>query len=199
MRSTQRNLFDQLETPSAKREQKRRLTHGGAKAEGKRKLKRPLATKKWIHLVLKSAIATGKLSMLAPQNAKWIDGLIRLKAAKFGIELKEFVNMGNHIHFQIRILNRKSFQNFLRSITNLIARHVTVARKGNAFGKFWQALAYTRVIVTSFEVWGLRDYFTGNRVERQHGYDARESYLKAAKFSRGKIVSMLVRAGGPTV
>ncbi len=186
MRTLQRNLFDQLETPAAKREQKRRLTHGGEKSKGKRKLRRPLATKKWIHLVLKSDKARGKLSMLAKANAKWIDGLIKLKAENFKIELKQFVNMGNHIHFQIRITDRKSFQNFLRSITSLIARHVTGARKGKSFGKFWQALAYTRVLATAFEVWGLKDYLTGNRVERQHGYEARESYLEKAARARRK-------------
>lgn len=97
--------------------------------------------------------------------------------------------MGNHIHFQIRISDRKNFQNFLRSITSLIARHVTGARRGMSFGKFWQALAFTRVLATSFEVWGLRDYLTGNRVERQHGYSSREAYLARAVAERKRVPS----------
>lgn len=177
MRVTQQSLFNQINSKSQKREQERRLTHGGEKSKGKRKLKRPLATKKWIHLTLKSNVAKGKLSMLAANNVKWIDTLVKAKANKFGVEIKELVNMGNHLHFQIRIANREKFQNFLRSITNLIARYVTGARKGKRFGKFWSSLAYTRVLTSSFEVWGLRDYLTGNRVERQHGFTARESFL----------------------
>lgn len=177
MRSTQQNLFEQLQTPSAKREFKRRLIHGGAASKGKRKLRRPLATKKWIHLVLKSNKAIGKLSMLSSRNAVFIDKLITVKAKKFGVEMKEFVNMGNHIHFQIRIATRESFQNFLRSISNLIARHVTGARKGKRFGKFWQDLAFTRVIVSAFELTGLERYLLANKIQRRQGYGARESYL----------------------
>ncbi len=180
MRSTQTNIFDQLQTTSQKREQKRRLTHGGSLAKGKRKSRRPLSTKKWIHLTLKSHKAKGAYSMLAPKNAKWIDQLVRTKAKKFRVDLKDYVNMGNHLHFQIRIAKRESFQNFLRSITNLIARHVTGARKGKPFGKFWQDLAYTRVLMSFLELTQLQYYFTGNEVERRSGYQARKRYLNSA-------------------
>lgn len=178
MRSPQTDLFSQLNSKSERKSLKRRLIHGGERSKGKRKTIRPLATKKWIHLVLKSDKAHGKLSMLAKQNSKWIDHLIKTKAKKFGVEIKEFVNMGNHIHFQLRITSRKSFQAFLRSITNLIARHVTGARKGRKFGRFWQGLAFTRVLTSAFEVAQLQSYFVGNRIERQHGKIYREKYLK---------------------
>lgn len=180
MKAQQVSLFSQLETPAQKREQKRRLVHGGEPTKGKRKLARPLATKKWIHLVLKSQRATGKYSMLSQKNAKWIDGLIKTKAKKFGIEIKDFVNMGNHIHFQIRIASRKGFQNFLRSVTSLIARFVTGARKGKSFGKFWSGLAFTRIMTSSLEVAHLEKYFEGNRIELKRGYGARSRYLKSA-------------------
>ena len=180
MRATQKSLFDQLATPSAKREQKRRLVHGGEKSKGKRKLKRPLATKQWMHLVLSSGVARCKLSMLARDNAKWIDQLLKSKAKKFAVEIKDFVNMGNHIHLQIRITNRKAFQNFLRSITSLIARHVTGARKGVSFGKFWKDLAFTRVMTSFLELSQLEKYFMGNRVQLRRGYAARERYLDSA-------------------
>ena len=180
MRSTQRNLFDQLQSPSEKREQKRRVTHGGEISRGKRKLKRPLSTKQWIHLVLKSDKANGKLSLLAARNAKWIDRLINTKARKFGVEVKDFVNMGNHIHFEIRIINRMGFQNFLRSVTTMIARHVTGARKGKKFGKFWKDLAFTRVITSYMELSHLQKYFTGNRIQLRRGYRARTRYLDSA-------------------
>lgn len=173
----QANLFDYLQTPSAKRHHKRRLTHGGHASRSKRKLRRPLATKKWIHLVLKSNKASGKLSMLNSRNVDFIDRLITAKAKKFGIEVKDFVNMGNHIHFQIRIATRESFQNFLRSISSLIARHVTGARKGKRFGKFWQDLAFTRVISSAFELTGLERYLLANKIQRKRGYAARERYL----------------------
>jgi REP element-mobilizing transposase RayT len=177
MRSPQINLFSQLNSKAERKSVTRRLVHGGDKSKGKRKTVRPLATKKWIHLVLKSDKATGRYSMLAKKNSKWIDQLLKTKAKKFGVELKEVVNMGNHIHFQLRISSRRSFQAFLRSITNLIARHVTGARKGKKFGRFWQGLAFTRVLTSAFEVTRLQNYFIGNRIERQHGKYYRDRYL----------------------
>ena len=183
MRARQPSLFENLKTPSERSAQKKIFTHGGSKATGKRKLKRPLATKKWTHLVLKSTKARGQYSMLKQSNSKWIENLINAKAKKFGVEVKEQVNMGNHLHLRFRIASRYSFQNFLRSITNLIARHVTGARKGKAFGKFWDGLAFTRVLMTSFEERRLRDYFVANRIERQHGYEVRQNYLRGKSNS----------------
>ena len=178
MRARLLSLFENLKAPSERSAQKKILTHGGSKAAGKRKLKRPLATKKWTHLVLKSSKARGQYSMLKQSNSKWIEKLIETKAKKFSVEVKEPVNMGNHLHLRFRITSRHAFQNFLRSITSLIARHVTGARKGKIFGKFWDGLAFTRVLMTSCEERRLRVYFVANRIERQHGYLAREEFLK---------------------
>ena len=115
--------------------------------------------------------------MLSARNVEFIDKLVAVKARKFGVEVKDFVNMGNHIHFQLRIVSRVGFQNFLRSISNLIARHVTGARKGKPFGKFWQGLAFTRVITSYFELTGFERYLLANKIERKRGYKARERYL----------------------
>ena len=132
-----------------------------------------------MHLVLKSSKATGRYWMLNHRHAKPINKLISLKARKFGIELKEFVNMGNHIHFQLRAYSRKSFQAFLRAITNLIARLVTGAKKGNKFGRFWDGLAFSRIVSTFEEQIRLEGYLVGNKVERRLGYNARQAYLQA--------------------
>lgn len=187
MRAIQPDLFNLLTSKSETREQKRRLSHGGMKSKGTRKLKRPLSTKKWIHLILKSDKAVGKLSLLSQRNAKWIDQLVRVKAKKFGVEIKDLVNVGNHLHFQIKIVSRENFQNFLRSITNLIARHVTGARKGNRFGRFWQGLAFTRVITSFIELTQLAYYFTANKVESRRGYASRKCYLDSANAYIGRL------------
>lgn len=175
-----------MQTPSQKREYSKRVTHGGVVAKGKRKLRRPLATKKWIHLILKSDKATGRYWMLNEKNRSFIDKTIKAKARKFQIELKDFVNMGNHIHFQIRIARREDFQNFLRSITTLIARFVTGAKKGKNFGRFWQGLAFTRVIQTGIELMGFEGYLNANKLEKTYGKEARSVYLAALnKWIRG--------------
>lgn len=179
MKEKQLSIFDLSSSAAEKREYKTRLLHGGDYGKGQRKLKRPLATKKWMHLVLKSKRATGRYSMLSQRNSIKVEKLIVEQARKYKIDLKNFVNMGNHIHFQLRIKSRESFQSFLRSITGLIARLVTGAKKGNAFGKFWDGLAFTRIISTMDELVRLEGYILANTLEKRHGYAARTVYLQA--------------------
>lgn len=179
MKAKQLSIFELSTSSTEKRSYKERLVHGGEKTKGKRKLRRPLATKKWMHLVLKSSAAKGALSMLSPRHANKVEKLIQEKARKFDIDLKEFVNMGNHIHFQFRIKSREKFQSFLRAITCLIARIVTGAKRGFKFGKFWDGLAFTRIVSTLDELVRLEGYLRANLIERRHGYRARTIYLTA--------------------
>ena len=67
---------------------------------------------------------------------------------------------------------------FLKSFAATLARQITGARKGKVFGKFWDGLVYTRVLMTKLEALGLRAYFEGNHRERELGYQERERYLK---------------------
>lgn len=160
---------------------KRRTTHGGLQKRGA-KLERPLSTKKWIHLVLKSDQAVGSLSFLRPKNKKIVERILRDKSQKFHVRIADAVNMGNHLHLKIKIKHREGFRNFLRSVTTLIARGVTGARKGRRFGRFWQGTAFTRVLLTQFEELGLKGYFAVNREECQNGYAARAQMLH--RFNR---------------
>jgi putative transposase len=173
MRNAQGSLFD-------KKTKKRfnRKAHGGKLAVGKRKLERPLSSKQPIHLVLKSDKAKGRLSLLSPGNKIFIENLLKEKASKFGVRLAGHANVGNHIHMKIRVPSRIAFQKFLKSITTLIARKVTGARKGKPFGRFWEGLAFTRVLTSYIEELNLKGYFHANLVEAEMGYEARERALK---------------------
>ncbi len=158
---------------------KSRLIHGGEVSLGKRKTQRPVVPRKWMHITLKSSLAKGRYSFLNIKHRAKIQCLISLEARKNFITLAEGVNMGNHFHLKIKCQNRKTFQKFLRTITGKIARLVTEAKKGQPFGKkFWDQLAFTRVLTTSFEAWQLKAYFVANRTERAQGYQARQEYLE---------------------
>jgi REP element-mobilizing transposase RayT len=139
-----------------------------------RKLKSP---KHPIHLTLKSKKAVGNLSMYHQKEK--IEALIRKYAIKYGVEIQDLINMGNHFHIRLTIRRRDLFAQFLRTITAMIARLVTKAKKGNKFGKFWDALAFTRIVKSRIEQLQLRGYFKANRIEQKYGYEAREKYLKA--------------------
>jgi hypothetical protein len=176
MCSAQTNLFDYFETAKT-RKRYGRTQHGGMSARGHRKLERPLSTRKWIHLVLKSDKAKGNLSFLTPKNKILIQKVIRDKSRKFGVAIADQANVGNHLHLKIRIQSRESFQKFLKAVTTLIARKVTGARKGKPFGRFWQGLAFTRVLTSRFEEMSLTGYIMANRLEAASSTAARDKFL----------------------
>ncbi|MFN9067985.1 MAG: hypothetical protein ACK5V3_12210, partial [Bdellovibrionales bacterium] len=97
---------------------------------------------------------------------------------KFFIEVLDFINMGNHLHLKMRFKDRKRFQQFLKSFSALLARKITGAKKGVKFGRFWDGLVYTRVILSSFEELGLKGYLEANHCQRELGYHERELFLK---------------------
>lgn len=151
-------------------------THGGMKLKKRRKIKRPLVPGAVTHVVLKSSKATGDLSFY--KHKILVKSLLSEKAKKFFVEIKDFVNMGNHLHIKAKFKDRQKFQQFLKSYTALLARKITGAKKGQRFGKFWDGLVYTRVLLTKFEELGLKAYFEGNHIERELGYAERDRYLK---------------------
>lgn len=150
--------------------------HGGCSPVGRRKTKRPLIPRAATHLVLKSSKAQGRLSFYA--HKKLVHGPLKQKAGKFFVEILDFVNMGNHLHMKVRFKDAQRFQQFVKSYTALLARMITGARKGKPFGRFWDGLAYTRVLTSKLEVFGLRIYFEGNHREREMGRAQRDFYLK---------------------
>jgi len=162
-----------------------RTTHGGEESQGRRKEYRPLAENKWHHLTLKSEKAKGAWSFLTPKNQAIIRDTLKEKSKKWGVKIAEVANVGNHLHIKLKFKYRKGFQNFLRAVTSLIARKVTNAKKGNKLkatknkqNKFWQGLAFTRVLKTSYEVLQLTGYFEANRRQAAQGENAREDFLK---------------------
>ena len=152
-------------------------SHGGETAKGRRKTRRPLDSRKSLHLVIRSSKATGELNLLRPRNRKIVDEVVKKQSARFGIRIERFANVGNHCHFMLRFRGREYFPNFLRTVTTLISRKVTGARKGGAFGRFWDALAFSRVVTSKYAEQVLRSFIQGNIVEAKYGAMIRSEYL----------------------
>jgi hypothetical protein len=151
-------------------------THGGMKLKKRRKVARPLIAGAVTHLVLASSKAKGEFSFY--RHKKVVEHLLRERARLYFIEIVDFVNMGNHLHIKVRFKDTVRFKNFLRAFCGLLPRKLTHAHRGTRFGRFWDGLAYTRVLLTKLEELGLRAYFEGNRREKDLGPQARETYLK---------------------
>lgn len=172
MYSTQKTFIPKSELRSFKK-----LTHGGMNLKKRRKVKRPLIPGAVTHTVMKSSKAEGSRSFY--KNKVLVRSLLQKTAKKYFIDIQDFVNMGNHLHVKAKFKDPKRFQNFLRVFSGLLARKLSGAEKGKAFGKFWDGLAYTRVLLSRIEELGLKVYFEGNHRERELGRGEREFYLKS--------------------
>jgi len=104
--------------------------------------------------------------MLHRRNKSKIFLLTNEQARHFGVRIYRFSNVGNHLHLLVLPGSRKGFQNFLRSITGSIALLVTGTHKGNELKRrFWDLLAFTRVLTWGREFQIVSIYFVKNLLE----------------------------------
>jgi len=128
---------------------------------------------------MRSTKARGRYSLRSKQVE--IRKIIEAAAARGKLKVHSYANVGNHLHLLISFKRRESCQRFLREVTGLIARAVTGARKGKPFGKFWDELAYSRVVKTLRDLRNVIDYIFMNRIEGGFGRDARAQLEKVKK------------------
>jgi len=131
------------------------LFHGGDLVKGKRKVRRPIHTKKAMHVTLRAEAATGALSLRLPRNRMFIEEKLCEYSRRWGIRIYRFSINGNHLHIILRASTRLGFQNFMRTFSAQVALFVTKARKGAATGKhFWDHTFFSRILE-----WG-KDFLT---------------------------------------
>lgn len=142
-----------------------RTDHGGDSRRGKRKVARPLATKKPMHLVLRSSRAVGEWSFLRRKNRAAIKALLEGLARRYGVKVMAFENVGNHLHLLVRGKSRPLLRSFLRTLPAKIAFAVTSAKKGNPVGRFFEQIVFTRVVEWGRDISRLKRYFFKNQLE----------------------------------
>lgn len=128
-----------------------------------------------MHVVLKSEKATGTYSFLRQERG--LISLIRNLGAKLGVQVKDAVVMGNHIHLSLRVHQRRAFKNYMRSLPGLIARKILKAEKGRAskLRHFFTGRPYSRIVAQGYKSFqALREYFELNRLEKL-GFSKEES------------------------
>ena len=143
--------------------QKSSTAHGGEIRTGKRKVARPICTKRPLHLVLKSSRAKGPWSFHQHKDA--IKKLLKTSARQYGVRVLGYENVGNHLHLIVQAKRRADFQNFLRVLAQAVCFLVTKARKGSPIGKFWDALAFSRVVEWGRDYLNLLEYLRKNEWE----------------------------------
>ena len=90
---------------------------------------------------------------------------MRALARRYDIRVYEFANAKNHLHLLVRARRRDCFQAFLRAFAGMVARLVTGARRGHPVGRFWDELAYSRVVQWGREFFEVRRYVIKNEDE----------------------------------
>lgn len=150
--------------------------HGGKKSNAKSA--RPFVANKWMHISNRSEKAQGLWSLLNFGNKVVVEQIIRREAKRFFVQIADYVNMGNHYHLKARTKRKEDLQNFLRAIHSKIAKFITDAKKGQARGKFWDGLTFSRLLTSALEELNLKGYFKANRIERDCGKVQREEFLE---------------------
>lgn len=142
-----------------------RTEHGGELRAGKRKIERPIDPERALHVTLRSTRASGRLSLLSRTHVRQIEILRDRYARRFQVRVYRYANVGNHLHLAVKGKTREGIQNFFRAFSGGVARLVTQAKKGQAFGKFWDALIYTKVIEWGTQFKNTLDYVFMNQLE----------------------------------
>ena len=100
-----------------------------------------------MHIVLRFyARARGAWSLRRRRTEVGIRVVLRALARRHGVRVYEFAVTSNHLHAVLRAKTRAQFQAFLRAFAGVVARLATGARRGHPVGRFWDDLAYSRVL-----------------------------------------------------
>jgi REP element-mobilizing transposase RayT len=146
-----------------------RREHGGDLAIRKRKQERPVSTRRPMHVTLCSHRARGDWSLLRHRRA--VSEALRACVKRTGVKVYEFANVGSHVHLLLRAPRREAFQAFLRSFAGRVARAVTGAKRGKPLhgGRFWNGLAWSRVVAWGRDCANVRHYIFLNQIEATFG------------------------------
>ncbi len=152
--------------------EKYKHSYGGSllKTRKGRQGPRPLGLKYTMHLVLRSSKATGTWSFKKKKNETRIKEIVAKFAQKHAVNIVSMANVGNHLHFQIKLLTRYGYKPFIRAITSAIAMAVTGASRWKPLKKspkdrFWDFRPFTRVLQSFKEILRLSNYIEINRFE----------------------------------
>lgn len=145
--------------------QNARTAHGGSTRAGRRKCARPIVVRAPMHLVLRSERAVGEWSFLHRRNRLRIRRALDETAARFGVKVLSFENVGNHLHLIIQGHSRRLLQAFFKVFPQRVMFLVTGARKGMPRGKFFEGILFSRVVRWGRDLTNLRRYFGKNRID----------------------------------
>jgi hypothetical protein len=145
--------------------QNKRSEHGGSYSNPQKR-KRPLSFRSHTHVVLRSTKATKNWSFR--RHKYKIRQILEAFSKKHHIGLVSHANVGNHLHLNLQISNRKQYQKFIRAISSSIMMTVTGYnrwKKAPTAFQFWDARPFSRIVTSWREVLNLKQYIRKNQWE----------------------------------
>ena len=128
------------------------------------KEKRPISTKRSMHLVLRSSMAKYDYSLLKKDQK--IRTIVSAQGRAFGVKIYKQANGGNHLHLIVLPRSRQAFQSFIRAVSGLIAREILGAQRGNPQHiKFWDQRPFTRIVEWGKDFRKVSRYLLQNTLE----------------------------------
>lgn len=146
---------------------KNSLVHGGELR--RKKIRRPLDTKRPIHLVLKA-----RHSILR-KHEKFIKENFYKWGQKYNLKIYGLSVVHNHVHAAVRFRFRRDYLAFIRALTGAIAKKLG---KG-----LWKFLPFTRVISWGRDLKILAAYIWQNEFEARGLVQYRARYRRELKLS----------------
>lgn len=132
-----------------------KATYGGSLLKGKRKSRRPLDSKKPVHLVLKTTN-----SSILLKNRTLIRNEIYRFSRKFGVKVHSHAIQHDHIHLNISFPSRRIYVMWIRALTGTLSKKVESLK--------FKFLPFTRLINS----WGrefrvVQNYISNNQHEAE--------------------------------
>ncbi len=143
-------------------EKKTSLEFGGSLLHGKRKGKRPIVLSKPLHLVMRSDVAIGKLSLIRFEHL--IKARLSLYALKFHIKVYKFAINRNHLHLCIQGKDKLQIASFLKVFAGILAKKV-LSHSNLKIKKFWTERVYSRIVQWGRDFKGVLAYILQNEHE----------------------------------
>ncbi len=161
---------------------------GSLLKNGHARMQRPLSSKDFTHIVLKSDIAVKneKADLRMSKKRTEIENIIRKNIQTFGIRIHKLAIASNHIHLLVSFKSRHKYFHWIRSVTGLIARLMLGAERGlstvvnadispvnisahaqNPYRKinFWSQRPFTRIVLWGRDFKNVYNYVEKNLLE----------------------------------
>ena len=133
---------------------------GGETSLGKRKERRPVVTKRPMHLVFKS-----ERNVLL-KNARVVRELQRRFSHLFSVRIYSFSIQSNHLHLCVQAKSRTGLHHFNRALAGSLALAVSPAKEENTISRpFWKVPVYSRIVQWGKDFRNVIRYIKQNELE----------------------------------